>query len=45
MGGDTTPSSAVVQTAGHGYGLPGRPLKMRFGALARENLCISNTLT
>ena len=24
MGGDTTPSSAVVQTAGHGYRLPGR---------------------
>jgi hypothetical protein len=27
MGGDTTPSSAVVQTAGHGYRLPGRLLK------------------
>ena len=24
MGGDTTPSSAVVQTAGHGYRLSGR---------------------
>jgi CRP-like cAMP-binding protein len=31
MGGDTTPSSAVVQTAGHGYRLPGRVLKEEFG--------------
>jgi CRP-like cAMP-binding protein len=31
MGGDTTPSSAVVQTAGHGYRLPGRTLKDEFG--------------
>jgi len=30
MGGDTTPSSAVVQTAGHGYRLPGRLLKEEF---------------
>jgi CRP-like cAMP-binding protein len=30
MGGDTTPSSAVVQTAGHGYRLPGRLLKDEF---------------
>jgi CRP-like cAMP-binding protein len=30
MGGDTTPSSAVVQTAGHGYRLPGRTLKDEF---------------
>jgi CRP-like cAMP-binding protein len=30
MGGDTTPSSAVVQTAGHGYRLPGRTLKEEF---------------
>jgi len=30
MGGDTTPSSAVVQTAGHGYRLPGRVLKEEF---------------
>ncbi len=30
MGGDTTPSSAVVQTAGHGYRLPGRVLKAEF---------------
>ena len=30
MGGDTTPSSAVVQTAGHGYRLPGRLLKQEF---------------
>jgi len=31
MGGETTPSSAVVQTAGHGYRLPGRLLKREFG--------------
>src|SRR5512134_1761082 len=30
MGGDTTPSSAVVQTAGHGYRLPERLLKEEF---------------
>jgi CRP-like cAMP-binding protein len=30
MGGDTTPSSAVVQTAGHGYRLHGRLLKEEF---------------
>jgi len=30
MGGDSTPSSAVVQTAGHGYRLPGRILKEEF---------------
>jgi len=30
MGGDTTPSSAVVQTAGHGYRLPGKLLKDEF---------------
>jgi CRP-like cAMP-binding protein len=30
MGGDTTPSSAVVQTAGHGYRLQGRVLKEEF---------------
>jgi CRP-like cAMP-binding protein len=30
MGGDTTPSSAVVQTAGHGYRLQGRLLKEEF---------------
>ena len=30
MGGDTTPSSAVVQTAGHGYRLPGHLLKQEF---------------
>jgi len=30
MGGDSTPSSAVVQTAGHGYRLPGRLLKQEF---------------
>jgi CRP-like cAMP-binding protein len=31
MGGDTTPSSAVVQTAGHGYRLESRLLKQEFG--------------
>ena len=30
MGGETTSSSAVVQTAGHGYRLPGRLLKEEF---------------
>jgi CRP-like cAMP-binding protein len=30
MGGDTTPSSAVVQTAGYAYRLPGRLLKDEF---------------
>jgi len=38
MGGDTTPSSAVVQTAGHAYRLQGRLLKQEFlraGAMQR----------
>lgn len=38
MGGDTTPSSAVVQTAGHAYRLPGRVMKEEFnraGAVQR----------
>lgn len=38
MGGDTTPSSAVVQTAGHGYRLERRVLQQEFnraGALQR----------
>jgi CRP-like cAMP-binding protein len=30
MGGDTTPSTAVVQTAGHAYRLPARLLKEEF---------------
>ncbi|MEO8145738.1 MAG: Crp/Fnr family transcriptional regulator [Betaproteobacteria bacterium] len=30
MGGESTPSSAVVQTAGHGYRLPSRILKEEF---------------
>ena len=30
MGGDTTPSSAVVQTAGHAYRVPGYLLKQEF---------------
>ncbi len=40
MGGDTTSSSAVVQTAGHGYRLPGRLLKEEFnrGALMQRML-------
>jgi CRP-like cAMP-binding protein len=31
MGGDTTPSSAVVQTAGHAYRIEARVLKQKFG--------------
>ena len=31
MGGETIPSSAVVQTAGHGYRLPAKLLKEEFG--------------
>jgi CRP-like cAMP-binding protein len=31
MGGETTPSSAIVQTAGHGYRLPAKLLKEEFG--------------
>lgn len=40
MGGDTTPSSAVVQTAGHGYRLPRRVLKEEFnrGGLVQQLL-------
>jgi len=40
MGGDTTPSSAVVQTGGHGYRLPGRLLKEEFnrGGLMQQLL-------
>ncbi|MBK9656467.1 MAG: Crp/Fnr family transcriptional regulator [Rhodanobacteraceae bacterium] len=40
MGGDTTPSSAVVQTAGHAYRLPGRILQQEFnrGELAQRLL-------
>ena len=40
MGGNTTPSSAVVQTAGHGYRLAGRLLKQEFnrGGLAQSLL-------
>ena len=38
MGGDTTPSSAVVQTAGHAYRLDGRLLKQEFnrGSLMQQ---------
>jgi CRP-like cAMP-binding protein len=44
MGGNTTPSSAVVQTAGHGYRLPGRLLKQEFnrGGLV-QNLLLRYT--
>jgi CRP-like cAMP-binding protein len=40
MGGDTTPSSAVVQTAGHAYRLPSRLLKQEFnrGGLMQQLL-------
>jgi CRP-like cAMP-binding protein len=34
MGGDTTPNSAVVQTAGHGYRLRGKLLKEEFSRAA-----------
>jgi CRP-like cAMP-binding protein len=34
MGGETTCSSAVVQTAGHGYRLPGKRLKEEFNRAA-----------
>jgi len=34
MGGDTTPSSAVVQTAGHAYRLEARVLKQEFSRAA-----------
>jgi CRP-like cAMP-binding protein len=34
MGGDTMPSSAVVQTAGHGYRLRGKLLKEQFNSAA-----------
>jgi len=40
MGGNTTPSDAVVQTAGHAYRLPGRLLKDEFdrGGLIQQLL-------
>jgi CRP-like cAMP-binding protein len=47
MGGDSTPSSAAVQTAGHGYRLPGRLLKQEFnraGTLQRLLLRYTQTL-
>jgi len=31
MGGESTPSRAVVQSAGHGYRLPSRDIKSSFG--------------
>ena len=44
MGGDSTPSSAVVQTAGHGYRLPGRLLKQEFnGPGAMRSLLLRYT--
>ena len=47
MGGDTTPSSAVVQTAGHAYRLASRLLKLEFsrgGALQRSLLRYTQAL-
>ena len=47
MGGDTTPSSAVVQTAGHGYRLASRRLMEEFnrgGAMLRLLLRYSQAL-
>ncbi len=44
MGGDTTPSSAVVQTAGFGYRLPARVLKQEFNlAGAAQRLLLRYT--
>jgi CRP-like cAMP-binding protein len=44
MGGDTTPSSAVVQTAGHGYRLESRLLKQEFSrAGAMQSLLLRYT--
>jgi CRP-like cAMP-binding protein len=48
MGGDTTSSSAVVQTSGHGYRLPGRLLKEEFhrgGIMQRLLLRYTQALT
>jgi CRP-like cAMP-binding protein len=47
MGGNTTPSSAVVQTAGHAYRLEGRVLKQEFnraGVMQRLLLRYTQTL-
>ena len=47
MGGDSTPSSAVVQTAGHGYRLESRLLKQEFnrgGLLQRLLLLYTQAL-
>ena len=47
MGGNTTPSSAVVQTAGHGYRLPEKLLKSEFnrgGQLQRLLLLYTQAL-
>jgi CRP-like cAMP-binding protein len=44
MGGNTTPSSAVVQTTGHGYRLAGAVLKREFGrGGAMQNLLLRYT--
>jgi len=44
MGGDSTPSSAVVQTAGHGYRLAARLLKQQFnGAGVMRSLLLRYT--
>ncbi|QCB45558.1 Crp/Fnr family transcriptional regulator [Hydrogenophaga sp. PAMC20947] len=45
MGGDTTPSSAVVQTAGHGYRLDRHRLRQAFdGAGSLQGLLLRYTL-
>ncbi len=47
MGGDTTPSSAVIQTAGHGYRMPARHLMDEFnrgGTMLRLLLRYSQAL-
>ena len=41
MGGDTTPSSAVVQTAGHGYRLPGKLLKEEFNRAGADAAAVA----
>jgi len=44
MGGETTPSRAVVQSAGHGYRLPGRLLKAEFDRIGEHRASAMNVL-
>lgn len=47
LGGETTPSTAVVQTAGHAYRLEGKPLKEAFdrtGSMQSLLLCYTQAL-